>query len=189
MLAMPTLIRLPAVDTRALVLREVEPRDVRGFTRYMIRPDYQLFITSRLRSEGEVRAFVSRCLIEQRSLSRKVFHVAAESKRTGATVGDGFLIMRAGQQAELGWGVAPQYWRQGLGTEIARALAALAVERLGADQAWCKVMTPNRASLRVAEKAGFTYSRTVAAYETGRGQHTDVKIFEMTRPDYFEAPY
>jgi [ribosomal protein S5]-alanine N-acetyltransferase len=187
--AMPTLIRLPAVDTRALILREVEHRDVRGFARYMIRPDYQLFIASRQRSEAEVRAFVSRCLIEQRSLSRKVFHVAAESKRSGATIGDGFLIMRAGQQAEIGWGVAPQYWRQGLGTEIARALAALAVERLGAEQVWCKVMTPNRASLRVAEKSGFTYSRTVAAYETGRGQHTDVKVFEMTRPAYFEAPY
>jgi ribosomal-protein-alanine N-acetyltransferase len=187
--AMPTLIRLPAVDTRALILREVEHRDVRGFARYMIRPDYQLFIASRQRSEAEVRAFVSRCLIEQRSLTRKVFHVAAESKRSGATIGDGFLIMRAGQQAEIGWGVAPQHWRQGLGTEIARALAALAVERLGAEQVWCKVMTPNRASLRVAEKSGFTYSRTVAAYETGRGQHTDVKVFEMTRPAYFEAPY
>ncbi len=69
------------------------------------------------------------------------------------------------------------------------ALAALAVERLGAEKTWCKVMTPNRASLRVAEKAGFTYSRTVAAFETGRGQHTDVKVFEMTRADYFEAPY
>jgi ribosomal-protein-alanine N-acetyltransferase len=85
--------------------------------------------------------------------------------------------------------VAPQYWRQGLGTEIARAIVALAIERLGAEQVWCKVMTPNRASLRVAEKAGFTYSRTVAAYETGRGQHTDVKVFELTRPAYFEAPY
>jgi hypothetical protein len=41
---MPT-IRLPAVDTRPRPA--LESRDVRGFTRYMIRPDYQLFITSR----------------------------------------------------------------------------------------------------------------------------------------------
>lgn len=189
MIPMPTLIRLPAVETRTLILREVEARDARGFARYMMRSDYQLFINHRLRSDGEVRAFVSRCLLEQRSQTRKVFHIAADTKTSGATVGDGFLILSAGQQAEIGWGVAPQHWRKGLGTEIAQALVALAIERLGAEQVWCKVMTPNRASLRVAEKAGLSCSRTIAAYETGRGQHVDVKVYEIARPAYFEAPY
>lgn len=189
MAPMPTLIRLPAVETTALILREVEARDVRGFARYMMRPDYQLFIATRLASEAEIRGFVSRCLMQQRSLSRKLFHVAAESKRSGVVVGDGFVHLGAARQAEIGWGIAPQRWGQGLGTEVATALAALAIERLSVERVWCKVMAPNRASLRVAEKAGFSHHRTIAAYETGRGQQVDVEVFELTRAAYFEAPY
>lgn len=189
MTPMPTLIRLPAVETPTLILREIESRDLRGFARYMTRGDYQRYIASRLRNEAEVRGFVSRCILQQRSFSRKVFHVAAESKRTAIAIGDGFVIMSAGRQAELGWGVAPQRWGKGLGTEIARALVALSIERLGAERVWCKVMAPNRSSLRVAEKAGFSRSRTVAAYETGQGQQVDVHVFELTRAGYFESPY
>jgi RimJ/RimL family protein N-acetyltransferase len=68
-------------------------------------------------------------------------------------------------------------------------LTALAVERLAGKEVWCKVMAPNRASLRVAEKAGLKLQRTVAAYEAGLRQSVDVHIFSLDRKDYYEAPY
>jgi RimJ/RimL family protein N-acetyltransferase len=91
--------------------------------------------------------------------------------------------------AEVGWGVAPSMWGKGYGTELARLLVGVAVERLGAKSVTCKVMAPNLASRRVAEKAGFTADGALAAFTTSDGRQVGVHLFKMTRGAYFEAPY
>jgi ribosomal-protein-alanine N-acetyltransferase len=185
---MTTLLRMPIVESPHLFLREVIQRDSDAFA-YMARPDYQRWIAARLSDAREIRAFVRGAMLRQNSPQRRSFHLAAVGKHDGRVIGDGFILLARDGSAEVGWGVAPERWGRGLGGEIARVLVALAIERLGAKSAWCKVMAPNRASLRVAAKAGLLAQRTITAYEAGRGQAVDVHILALDRDAYYEASY
>src|SRR5690349_20285243 len=164
---MRTLTWLPAVETKALIVREIEPRDWRAFVGFMLMANYQRHITMRFKDEDEVKAFVTRTVARQGDERRNVFHLAAENKSLREAVGDGFIILQRKGLAEIGWGVDPRHWNQGVGSDIGRALLGLAFERLGANRLWCKVMAPNLASSRLARRIGMKHLRSHANYPAG----------------------
>ena len=186
---MSTLTILPAVETPQLVLREIEVRDAEAFAGFMTQESYQRHIAMRLKTEAEVRAFVTRSVARQGDERRNVFHLAAEEKISGEAVGDGFIILQSQGTMEVGWGVHPAMWHMGIGTEIGRALLGLAFERLKASRVWCKTMTANTASDRIARRLGMSHADTNPDYPAGGGGFGPVNIFMMTPSDYFDLPY
>jgi RimJ/RimL family protein N-acetyltransferase len=186
---MTTLTVLPAVETPQLILREIEMRDARAFASFMTQEDYQRHIALRLADEAEVKAFVTRSVARQGDERRNVFHLAAEEKLSGEAVGDGFLILQRPGLIEIGWGVHPAMWSMGLGTEIGRALLGLAFERLKAERAWCKVMSANAASGRIARRIGLRHVQSHRDYPAGAGRFTAVDIFALTTLEYFDLAY
>jgi RimJ/RimL family protein N-acetyltransferase len=186
---MKTLTWLPAVETPSLLVREIEPRDWRPFTRFMLVPAYQRHIAMRLKDEDEVKAFVTRTVARQGDERRNVFHLAAEDKSSQEAIGDGFIILQRKGLAEIGWGVSPRFWNKGFGSEIGRVLLGFAFERLAAKRAWCKVMTSNVASARLARRIGLQHLRSHANYPAGGGRIEAVEIFVLTASEYFEASY
>jgi RimJ/RimL family protein N-acetyltransferase len=186
---MKTLTRLPAVETPSLLLREIEPRDAAPFCNFMMQEDYQRHIAMRLASAAEVTSFVKRAVARQGEERRTVFHLAAEEKLSGEAIGDGFLILQRPKAVEIGWGLHPAMWRMGLGTEIGAALLALAIERLNAANVWCKVMSGNEASAKLARRIGFRRLKSRADYPTRPGQIGPVAFYAMSARDYFERAY
>ena len=170
-------------------MREIEASDWKAFSHFMTQASYQRHIAMRLRNEDDVKNFVTRQVARQGDERRHIFHLAAEDKKRSLAVGDGFIILGRGGLAEIGWGVAPDLWGRGYGTELARLLTAMAVERLGALAVTCKVMAPNLASRRVAEKVGYLPDGTIATFTTNDGRQVTVHLFKVTRDHYFEAPY
>lgn len=180
---------LPAVETKSLVLREIEARDWQAFSSFMTQAIYQRHIAMRLRNEDDVKNFVTRQVARQGDERRHIFHLAAEEKTRGLAVGDGFIILGRGGLAEIGWGVAPALWGRGYGTQIGRALIGLAVERVGAVRVWAKVMASNTASLKLARRIGLQHERSHPDYPAGHGRFEAVEFFAMTADDYFSAAY
>jgi RimJ/RimL family protein N-acetyltransferase len=186
---MTTLARLPAVETPSLLLREIELRDAQAFCNFMMQDSYQRHISMRLSSEAEVRAFVTRAVARQGDERRTVFHLAAEEKLSGEAIGDGFLILQRPKAVEIGWGLHPAMWRMGLGTEIGHALLALAFERLRAENVWCKVMSGNDASAKLARRIGLRHLKSHPDYPTVPGRSSVVEFYAMSSSDYFELGY
>lgn len=186
---MTTVAALPAVETPQLIVREIESQDWEAFSRYMTASRYQRFITIKLKSEAEVRTFVARSLNRQGDERRQICHLAAEGKREGCAIGDGFLIVQRKGLIEIGWGVDPNHWGRGLGSEISRVLVALAFERLNAVRIWAKVMSANEASLKVAKRAGLRHIQSHPDYPSGTGRFDPIDIFALTAKEYFELPY
>ena len=186
---MNTLTTVPSVETRHLLVREIELRDVDAFCGFMMQEAYQRHIAMRLADESEVRAFVSRSVARQGDERRNVFHLAAEEKYSAEAVGNGFLIMQRPRVLEIGWGVHPAMWRMGFGTEIGRALLGLAFERLQADRVWCKVMSANSASARLAKRIGLKHVQSHADYPAGGGKLAAVDLYGLSAGDYFDLPY
>ena len=186
---MTTLTNLPAVETRQLILREIEPRDAQAFTGFMIQEPYQRHIAMRLKDEAEVKAFVTRSVARRGDERRNVFHLAAEEKSSGEAVGDGFIIVQRKGLLEVGWGVHPAMWAMGLGGEIGTALLGLGFERLKAERIWCKTMAQNRASGKLARRIGMRHVQSHADYPAGGGRFEPVEIFALTAAEYFELGY
>lgn len=186
---MTTLTRLPAIETSLLVIREIETRDADGFCAYMMQESYQRHIAMRLKTEAEVRAFVTRSVARQGDERRNLFHLAAEDKATGRTVGDGFLILQRRRQVEIGWGVHPAMWRMGYGTGIGHALLGLAFERLMAEEVWCKVMEGNAASARLARRIGLCHLKSETDYPTAPGRSGAVEFLALSASGYFDLGY
>ncbi len=62
-------------------------------------------------------------------------------------------------EVEVGYGLAAEFWGQGLATEIAKASVQAGFEVLGLDELICFTMRTNTRSRAVMEKAGFRYER------------------------------
>ena len=84
---------------------------------------------------------------------------AIELQDTGHLAGFcGFVPRDCG--VEMGWRLAAQFHGQGVGTEAARATLEYGVTDLQLAEIFLTVQVANRASLRVAEKLGFTMGPT-----------------------------
>ncbi|MFO1089514.1 MAG: GNAT family N-acetyltransferase [Hyphomicrobiales bacterium] len=183
---------VPEVATPSLVLREMSLADAPGAAVYMTDPAYRRWLdlprSGFADPIGPARLVAQACA-EQRSLQRRHFLLAAADPQTGVIAGDGFIALSRTGNAEIGWGVNPKFWGRGLGTEIARALSGIAIERLLSPAVICKVMLPNVASRRVAEKAGFTFVRAIAGFRTADGRLVEVHRYRLGREAYFDQPY
>jgi [ribosomal protein S5]-alanine N-acetyltransferase len=85
-------------------------------------------------------------------------------REDGALVGRGGLHryeLEGVDEVELGYTVVAERWRLGYGTEIASAIVAAGVERLGIRDVIAFTLPENVASRRVMEKAGFVYERDI----------------------------
>jgi len=87
---------------------------------------------------------------------------AVREKATALFAGRGGLKhMNIGEcdEVEVAYALLPQYWGQGLATELAVASVRAGFERLHRPDLVCFTLTTNRASQRVMEKVGFRYER------------------------------
>ncbi|HVO25721.1 MAG TPA: GNAT family N-acetyltransferase [Candidatus Margulisiibacteriota bacterium] len=89
---------------------------------------------------------------------------AVRERATGAFVGRGGLQhthVGDRDEVEVAYAFLPQYWGQGLATELATASVRVGFEVLQRPELVCVTLTTNHASQRVMEKAGFRYERNV----------------------------
>lgn len=71
----------------------------------------------------------------------------------------GKLIGRAGlEHDELGYMIAPELWNQGYATEVCRFIIEYARENTDFEELYCRIDERNEASVRLAQKLGFTNS-------------------------------
>jgi len=71
----------------------------------------------------------------------------------------GFWFFRDPPELELLYGVAPNYWGQGLATEMARAMIRYGFQELSFERITASTDALNLASLRVMEKCGMSFEK------------------------------
>jgi ribosomal-protein-alanine N-acetyltransferase len=134
-------LRLPSLeDAEAIFKQYAQDPEV---TRYMIwRPHQQIAVT---------REFLQRCLRCWEEGS--AFPWVITRKQDQSLLG--MIELRlVGFKADLGYGLARQYWGQGYATEAVQALVGWALAQEGIYRVWAVCDTENLASARVLEKAG-----------------------------------
>jgi len=103
------------------------------------------------------------------------------SRETSEFVGRAGLrrVELAGQQEiELAYALMPEFWGQGLATEMSREILRAGFEDLRLSSVLCYTLTTNQASQNVMHKLGFTFERT--------GDHADLPhvFYRLTRDQW-----
>lgn len=81
-------------------------------------------------------------------------------------------------EVELAYAFMPEFWRQGLATELAEESLRVGFDVLRLDHLVCFTLPTNQGSRRVMEKVGFTYERDIV--------HADLPhvLYRLTAADW-----
>lgn len=151
----------PTLHTERLVLTPYRPADEAAFVALLGDEVVRRWMGQDELTEAEIRG-VFRTIIDE-IYPRRLFDAwgvwyedtcvgHAEIKKTGNV--DGYEMIAA---------LARPYWRQGLGSELARRLIRYGAENLGVDHVYGMVGAGNTASLALCEKLGFRRVRDVVS--------------------------
>ncbi len=148
------------LETEWLLLRGWLDRDLEPYARICAEPEVMRFIgdgstLTRKQSGEQISYFV-------RHWQERGFGLwAVEEKASGAFVGFAGLAhqedwIQGERKIEVGWRFGRAFWGRGLATEVARASVDYGFEGLGLEGIFSIIQPENRASRRVAQKAGLT---------------------------------
>lgn len=112
--------------------------------------------------------------------SKESLHLALVDRETGGLAGVISLWLRGPSIGEFGYWTAKDYRGRGYMTRALRLLARWALEELGLARLQLGTFPGNRASERVAEKAGFQREGVLRSYFDQRGERRwDVAMWSL----------
>lgn len=179
------------LETERLLLRRFTTADAGLLAALYGDPRVMRFITVQPPALAEVESrILPQYLREYRELPAVLGSFAAIERGTAQMVGR-FSLKPANSYGlaggtELGYRLYPAFWGRGLATEGARALIALAFERLHLDRVVATTMADNAASWRVLEKCGLRRVKTFYypdADQMPGAEHGDFS-YELTSSDW-----
>ena len=181
------LAALAELETQRLLLRPFTYADCHAFYKIVSNPDNLAFIFPVQTTEQEARDLMVAMFMKE-----PLGKWAIIDKKSQAFLGAIFFekLDERTRQAELGYFIQKEAWGQGLATEAVKTLGFLALYQLGLTDIHIIAHLENRASQRVAEKAGFVllrqfkgsdrYSRKMRTY---RHYHLTKTILEEVERD------
>ena len=163
-----------ASNTR-LVLREVTADDARAFRDFVCEPAFWTPLPIDPPSLSSIRAHLEQCACEAAATPRTAWAFAAVESATGRVVGEGSLriVSRVWRQGEIGWGVDPSRFGEGLGTAVAAALLRHAFASLGLHRIVARCRPDNAASRAIMAKLGFREEGLFREDVSARGEWWD----------------
>jgi RimJ/RimL family protein N-acetyltransferase len=152
---------IPELETERLHLRAPCLDDLDGYAEMYADPEVMRFLENGVPLD-RAAAFRSIAVHLGHWQLRGYGQWALVERGTGAFVGRAGLWQPEGWPGlEVGWTLARRAWGHGYATEAGRAAVNDAFDVLGADEVISLIRPENTGSIRVAERIGETYYRTI----------------------------
>lgn len=167
---------MAVIETPRLVLREQTPDDAAFVLALTNDPDWLRYIGDRgVRTLDDARAYIDRAVEAYRRLGFGLWLV--ELRDGGVPVGLCGLIRRDGlEDVDVGFAFLPAYRGRGYASEAAAAVLDYGWRVVGLRRIVAIVSPDNAASVRVLERLGFSFDRTV------RLSDDDASLFAREAP-------
>ena len=162
------------LTTERLIIRPWTTADRPALIRMATDPDMVRYVTDGVPwTDERIDAFLDRQAgyYEQNGLA----FGALEDRVTGEVIGLCGVQPLDNGEFELGWWIWKTHWGRGFATEAARAVVEHARSAMALDRLVAVIDPPNAASIRVAEKLGLRFERTMPASAT-RAERDDKEI-------------
>ncbi len=114
---------------------------------------------------------------------KKEFHLGIELKETGEIIGMIGLIRidYKNKNAELGCWLGKKFWRKGIMGEAVSLMLRFGFKELKLVRIYARVMTPNIASAKLVESAGFTLEGHRRRVHLHRRRWVDDYLYAMVK--------
>ena len=179
---------LPALDTPRLHLRPFTAADDPALVAlFSDARALETWAAPPFASLDDARAY--RAQLARGFERRTLFAWGAFTRDTGALVGVDLLVRWAPihRRVYVGYYLGSAYWGKGYATEAAGAVVGFAFDGLGCHRVEAEVVPGNTASVRVAERLGFTWEARLKERLWGESDAPqDCDLYYLLRPD-FEA--
>ncbi len=163
------------LETARLLLRQWEAKDVEPFIEFYAEPEAARFVGGSASPDQAWRRLAS-YIGHWALLGFGLW--AVEEKASGALAGCVGLWKSAGwPELELGYWLVPGAWGKGYATEAGAAARDFAWTALAAESLVSYIAPDNEASVKVAERLGARYDRTIDLL--GFGPH---RVYRYPRP-------
>lgn len=144
---------LKTLETARLILRTFTPRDFDDVHSYASIPENSIYMEWGPNTAEQTRAFIQASISQAEENPCTNHQYAAVHKETGRLIGACNLAPK-GDKAEIGWILNLDYWKQGYGPEMGKALLALGFDELKLRRITATCDAENYGSYRVMEKIG-----------------------------------
>ena len=145
---------MQTLETERLYLRKFIPNDFVGLYRFLRKPENTIYTYFWPNSEEETKAFINSSIQKAEEIPCVDFQFAAVTKKNGVLIGSCNFLLSGEGGSHIGWIVDSDYWNQGYGTEMGRALLRFGFEELNLDCIKACCDAENIGSFRVMEKIG-----------------------------------
>lgn len=167
-------IPVKVLETERLILRQLAPNDAEFILELLNEPSF-------IRNVGDkgVRAAADACtyILSGPVASYEQFGFGlylVELKESSTPVGICGLVKRAAlADVDLGFAFLPKFWSKGYAVESALAVKTYARQVIELKRIVAVTVPDNQSSIRVLEKIGFRFERTVSLSDDGQ----ELKLF------------
>jgi len=180
-----TPLALP-LTTRRLVIRDYALTDAPAVLAYAQDNAYWQFQRADAPTSAQIEGLMHYVVNEQAIAPRLMYFLAATRKDTGEIIGESVLkiVNPAERQGEIGFGVAPKYWRQGYASEIAGAVLDVAFQHFKLHRVAGQCSPDNTGSIRVMQKLGMAREGLLRDIHFARGKWWSTLIYGILDQEY-----
>jgi RimJ/RimL family protein N-acetyltransferase len=177
------------LETKRLILRSFEERDIEPFRLYRSDPEvakYQGWEAPY--SLEQAVKFVNEMKNKVPGTQGEWFQIALELKSSGEMIGDcAFQVLAEDdQQAEIGFTLAPQFQGQGYAAEAVKCLLGYLFGDLGLHRVRANCDPDNLASKKLLERVGLRYEGRFVESLCFKGRWADEDWYAILRREWID---
>ncbi|HTG72083.1 MAG TPA: GNAT family protein [Candidatus Udaeobacter sp.] len=175
----------PQMETDRFILRKTEERDTRDLFE-LYSEEEVLKYTPLLPFTAEAEAWHEMNWHLEIFTQQIGIRWLIEEKCSGRVVGTcGFLhYLKEHGHTEIGYDLAPSYWRRGIMSEVAAPILAFGFNSMKLNRIEAKVDPANAASIGLLTKLGFKQAGELREYEIEEGNFVELLVFSMLRNEF-----
>lgn len=145
---------MKTLDTERLILRPFEETDFEAVHAYACVAENVQYMVWGPNEESHTKAFISQAIAQSKENPCRNYHYAVVLKSSQKLIGGCGLAILGKEEAEIGWILHRNYWKQGFGTEMGKRIAEFGFKELGLHRIIARCDTENYGSYRVMERIG-----------------------------------
>ncbi len=142
------------LETEHLILRPFEETDFEAVHAYTSVAENVQYMIWGPNDKSQTKAFILQAIAQSKKNPCRNYQYAAVLKSSQKLIGGCNIAILGNDEAEVGWILHRDYWKQGFGTEMGKRILEFGFNELGLHRIVAHCDTENYGSLRVMERIG-----------------------------------
>ncbi|MCL2776232.1 MAG: GNAT family N-acetyltransferase [Oscillospiraceae bacterium] len=175
---------MKTLETERLILRKLKEDDFDAVHSYMCCAETSIYLLWGPNIEEEARSYINLAMTEAEKNPVFHYHYAAVLKETGKLIGG----CRVSGDGSLFWALHRDYWKQGYGTEMGKALLKFGFEELNLRRIYATCDAENIGSYRLMERLGMRreglFIEALPAHKLSDRQYSDQLRYAILKDEW-----